>query len=217
MIVCHRVNTIEELERIPEKYGVEIDVRHSDNRDELYLNHSPGSGDYLRDYLKMFRHNFIVFNIKEAGIEQRCIDLAAQNGIPRANYFLLDVEFPYIYKAAGFSKRNEIRSGKLDKDKFVHEIAARFSEAEPIEQAVALDGLVDWVWIDTNTCLPLDEGNAWLLERFKTCLVCPERWGRPKDIPKYASKMKKLNFKLDAVMTNIKYAEQWEQSQVVKL
>jgi len=216
MIICHQVNTLAELEKIPKKYGVEVDVRHSNLKDALYLNHNPGDGDLLRDYLKVFNHRFIIFNIKEAGIEQGCIDLAQRNGIPRANYFLLDVEFPYIYRAAGFPLRDRIRSGEIKKDDYIHELAVRFSEAEPIEQTLALEGIVDWAWIDTNTRLPLDEDSVGLLSKYKTCLVCPERWGRPEDIPKYAAKMKELKFKPCAVMTNIKYAEQWEQTEVVK-
>ena len=44
---------------------------------------------------------------------------------------------------------------------------------------------MDWVWIDTNTKLPLDEKNIPILNRCKKCLVCPERWGRPLDIKMY--------------------------------
>ena len=68
---------------------------------------------------------------------------------------------------------------------------------------------VDWVWIDTNTRLPLDENNMSVLNRFKKCLVCPERWGRPFDIEKYKETMIDLNFNVDAVMTGNKYAKIW--------
>ncbi|TSC67020.1 MAG: hypothetical protein G01um101466_819, partial [Parcubacteria group bacterium Gr01-1014_66] len=142
LIIQHRVNTISELQDVPSRYGVEFDVRHDNRTNHLYLNHDPGEGDDLEEYLKNFHHAFGIFNIKETGTEDRCIELAAQYKIPKSNYFFLDVEHPYIYKAS--------RKG-------VREIAIRFSEDEPIEQAMLYKDKVDWVWIDTNTMLPLDE------------------------------------------------------------
>ena len=43
-------------------------------------------------------------------------------------------------------------------------------------------GLVDWVWIDTFTKLPLNQNAIKILKNFKTCLVCPDRWERQEDI-----------------------------------
>jgi hypothetical protein len=199
-IIIHRINTIEQLNQIPSKYGVEIDIRGYGEK--LLLHHDPislnKSYDELEDYLQNFNHAFIIFNLKEAGYEQRVIDLTKKYNIE--NYFLLDCEFPYLYKATrkdGFKK-----------------IALRFSEAEPIEmvESQMKDGvpLADWVWIDTNTELPLDDKIIQKLKPFKTCLVCPERWGRPQDIEKYKEKINSLNFNLNAVMTSLKYAERWE-------
>lgn len=200
MIICHRINSIEKLKTIPEKYGVEIDVRHNNRTGGLYLNHDPSDGEDIEEYLKHFKHAFIIFNIKEAGTEKQCVDLAKKYEISKEKYFLLDVEFPFIYRAT--------REG-------MREIAIRYSEDEVIEQALKYKGKADWVWMDTNTVLPLDEIVADKLKGFKTCLVCPERWGRPQDIPIYIEQMKKLNFKLDAVMTAVQYAKQWEESGVV--
>ena len=199
-VIIHRVNAVERLKTIPPEYGVEIDVRGYGDR--LLLNHEPVSDpakcDELEAYLKEFRHAFIIFNTKEAGYEQRIIDLAAKYGVE--NYFLLDVEFPYLYAA---TRRLGVRK-----------IAVRYSEAEPIEavEAQMRDGqpLLDWVWIDTNTRLPLDADTVRRLKPFKTCLVCPERWGRPQDIPAYIAQMKSLGFRPDAVMTAEKYAGEWK-------
>ena len=47
-------------------------------------------------------------------------------------------------------------------------------------------------------------------EKFNSCLVCPERWGRPNDIKPYFKKLKKLNFLPSAVMTSFKYIKTWE-------
>ena len=168
----------------------------------MLLNHDPVDDpkkyDDLEEYLKNFHHAFIIFNLKEAGYEERVIALAKKYNI--TDHFLLDVEFPYLYRA---SRKDGVRN-----------IAVRFSEAEPIEAVEAQiqngNPLVDWVWIDTNTILPLNEDIVERLKPFKTCLVCPERWGRPEDIVPYIKKMKKLNFKLDAVMTTEKYAKIWE-------
>ncbi len=194
--IAHRINSIRELKNLPPGYGVEVDVRHDNRAGQLYLNHDLGAGEDLEEYLKNFRHRFIIFNIKEAGIEQRCINLASKYNIAKQNYFLLDVEFPYLYNA----------SRKMG----VKEIAARFSEAEPIEFALAQKGFVDWVWIDTNTKLPLDQIIVKKLIGFKTCLVSPDRWGRADDIAGYRQKMESLNFKPDAVMCGIEYINLWD-------
>lgn len=194
--IIHRINTIEGLKKIPTEYGVEIDVRHKNQTNSLYLNHDTGTGDDLEEYLKNYKHAYIIFNIKEAGIEQRCIDLAKKYNIPKSNYFLLDVEFPYLYRAS--RKEN------------VKEIAVRFSEAEPIEMALAQKNLVDWVWIDTNTTLPLNSEIVEKIKGFKTCLVSPDRWGRPGDITAYRKQMADLNFELDAVMVGFEHLDLWK-------
>lgn len=193
MIFIHRVNTITQLKTVAPEFGVEVDVR-ADGQD-LVLNHEPfAGGERLTDYLDAYQHSGIIFNIKEAGIEQRVIDLAKQQGV--TNYFLLDVEFPYLYRAT--------RTG-------VRDIAIRYSEDESIETTLKYQGLVDWVWIDTNTRLPLDAHVTQQLKNFKTCLVCPERWGRPHDIAAYIAQLHELHFPLTAVMTAQAYAPQWQQ------
>src|SRR3989344_2587344 len=202
LYIIHRVNKIERLKTIPEKYGVEIDIRGYGEK--MLLNHDPidrpEKYDELEEYLKNFHHAFVIFNVKEAGYEQRIIDLAKKYGIK--NYFLLDVEFPYLYRAT--------------RKEGVRKIAVRYSEAEPIEavEAQVVDGqpLLDWVWIDTNTQLQLDADIVRRLQGFKTCLVCPERWGRPADIAAYVAEMKALNFSPTAVMTSLEEAPQWEAS-----
>lgn len=190
-IVIHRVNKIEQLKTIDPKYGVELDIRADGER--LILNHEPFvGGEDFEAYLKNYHHALAVFNIKEADIEQRVIDLAKKYQVN--NYFLLDVEFSYIYRASRAGVRN---------------IAMRYSEDEGIDTVLNYRGKVDWVWIDTNTRLPLNETITAQLQGFKTCLVCPERWGRPQDIPNYIQQLRDLQFPLDAVMTAAAYANQW--------
>jgi hypothetical protein len=135
----------------------------------------------------------LVLNIKEAGIETEVLRRVRDRGI--AGFFLLDVEFPYLYRAS--------RSGE-------RAIAVRYSEDEPIELVDQYRSRVDWVWIDTNTRLPLDAGIIARLAPLKTCLVCPERWHRADDIKPYQSQMSALGFMPTAVMTSMQYAEAWD-------
>lgn len=213
-IIYHRINTIEKLKIVPPRYGVEIDVRHDNRTGKLYLNHDPGTGDDFEEYMKVFaaqKNAFVIFNIKEAGIEQKVIDIAEEYKVE--NYFLLDVEFPFIFRAAADGKHGLKPVNHLN-----GRIAIRYSEAEPIEQALSLQGKFKWVWVDTNTRLPLNEKIVQQLTTagFKLCLVCPERWGRPEDIARYIETMKKEGILLDAVMTNEKYVAQWETSEVIR-
>jgi len=192
-IVAHRINLINELLEVPVKYGCEIDIRSKDSK--LVLNHEPYlSGDNLVDYLDNYKHGLLVLNIKEAGIENDVLQLVRERNIP--SFFLLDVEFPYLFRASRLGERA---------------IAVRFSEDEPIELVYNYNKLVDWVWVDTNTKLPIDSNNALVLSSIQTCLVCPERWGRPNDIIPYRQSMKSLGFSPNAVMTNLKYTHLWEQ------
>ena len=192
--VIHRVNTIEHLERVPVEYGVEIDLRASGSR--LIMHHDPFiEGTDFDEYLSHYQHGLMVLNIKEAGIETEVLKRVQAHGIK--NYFLLDVEFPYIYRAS--------RQG-------VRDIAIRYSEDESIENTLKYKDKVDWVWVDTNTQLPLNNEIVKQLNGMKTCLVCPERWGRPQDITIYAQQMKELDFWPDAVMTSLECMNIWKQA-----
>lgn len=211
LVIRHRINTIEGLRQVQPRYGVEIDIRHDTKTGGLYLNHDPGKGDDFYDYLETFReqgNRFAIFNIKEAGIEQRVIDEAKRLEIE--DYFLLDVEFPFIYRAAFGNMVQPVD----------RRIAVRYSEAEPIEQALSLKGRFDWVWVDSNTKLPLNPDIYGMLTSepgaYKLALVCPERWGRPQDIPKFIGQMKLDGIMIDAVMTAKDYVPQWENSGVLK-
>jgi hypothetical protein len=191
-IILHKINTINELQRVDSNFGVEIDVRAYGS--DLILNHEPyENGDKLIDYLNEYRHGTIIINIKESGIEDDVLDLiTGRHNIK--NYFLLDVELPYLINASKAGQRN---------------IAVRFSEMESIDSVKYFINKVDWVWIDTITDLPIYEQNRSTLNSFKKCLVCPERWGRPNDIESYKDRLKMMNFTLDAVMTDRKYAKLW--------
>jgi len=189
--IIHRINKIKELKSISREYGTEIDIRT--NGSHLILNHEPYSkGDYLEDYLENYKHKTLVLNFKEAGIENDVIKLVKKNKIK--SYFLLDVEMPYMYIAS---------------KKKIKEIAVRFSEYEDISLAKYFQKNLNWIWIDTATKLPLTIKNLKIISKFKSVLVCPERWGRPQDIKKFKKRMNYLGYKPYAIMTNKKYLKEW--------
>lgn len=187
----HRINTVSQLKQVPTEYGVEIDLRAY--KDDIVLHHDPFiQGESFEEYLKSFNHAGIILNIKTAGIENRVLEMVKHKGIKE--YFLLDVENPYLYR-----KSNE----------GLKEIAVRYSEYEPIEFAQNFIGKTDWLWLDTVSSLPINKEVISTLNQFKVCVVCPERWGRPQDIETYALKMKALDFKPHAIMTALPFINEW--------
>ena len=193
MPIIHRINTIAGLEKIPRKYGVEIDVRTWDGR--LILNHEPfQGGERLDEYLTHFKHAFIIIDVKEEGIEKQVITLCKKHGI--SNFFLLGVSFPFIYM--------------LSKNGFGN-LALRLSEFEALESFKPFKGKIEWVWVDTFTSFPLDNRLYKEIKDagFRICLVSPERWGRPEDIRKCLAQMKKGRITVDAVMTSLGHVEEW--------
>ena len=71
----------------------------------------------MKNFLKEYKHGTLVLNIKESGIENNVLSLIQKYSNVK-NYFLLDVEFPYIFSAL----KNGIKN-----------IAIRFSEFESID------------------------------------------------------------------------------------
>ncbi len=190
--IIHRINKIKDLRLIPNEFGTEIDIRS--NGSNLILNHEPFSkGDNFTNYLENYNHKTLVLNLKEAGIEQEVIKLVKRYKIK--SYFLLDVEMPYMYSAS---------------KKGIKDIAVRFSEYEDIALAHHFKNKLNWIWIDTATKLPINKNNLNIIKKFKSILVCPERWGRPNDIKKYKLKLNNLRFKPYGVMTNIRYLKYWQ-------
>ena len=191
-IIIHRINKIKELKKISTNFGAEIDIRA--NGSSLILNHEPfNTGDKLKDYLENYNHKTLVLNIKEAGIEKNVLNLVKKYSIK--SYFLLDVEMPYMYSATNRGQKN---------------IAVRFSEYESLNITKYFISKLNWVWIDTVTKLPINNNNTKILSKFKSCIVCPERWGRKKDIKLFKKKLLKLKFKPTSVMTSLKCVKYWD-------
>lgn len=195
--IMHRVNTIEWLKNTDTKYWVEIDLRAwkvNEETNSIILNHEPFElGDSFEEYLEHYKHAFMILNVKEDGIEERILELLKKHNIE--DYFFLDVEFPFIYR---YTKE------------WNKKVSIRYSEAEVIEQAQAFKWKADYLWIDTNTTLPIDKEIIEKMKWFTTCLVSPDRWGRPEDIIPYKEKMKELGFELDMVMVWEEYSNLWD-------
>lgn len=190
-VIIHRVNSLEQLNLIPKRFGVEVDLRTFGSK--LVLNHEPyGNGEIFDNFIENYKNGTLILNIKEDGIEDEVLSKVKKAKIK--SFFLLDVEFPYIFKSIKRKERN---------------LAIRFSEKEPIEIAKVMQKKFNWLWIDTVTKLPINKKNLNIIKKYKSCLVCPERWGRAEQIDIYKKKLKKLKFTPDAVMTSLRYANKW--------
>lgn len=193
-LIAHRRNTLAELNATPIHYGVEVDIRSYGNK--LVIHHDPFvDGESFEAWLAAYRHDMLILNVKEEGLEARLIALMQRFGI--GDYFFLDQSFPFLIK---YSKLGERRS------------AVRVSEFESIQTALTLMGKVDWVWVDCFTHFPLSRGDAEALKGagFRLCLVSPELQGREAEpeIEQLAQLLREWDIRADAVCT--KRPDLWE-------
>lgn len=181
--ICHRINTLEELENIPQIFGVEIDVRENQScKNSLILAHDPWKdGISLSEFLKVYKHSTLILNIKSERIEYECLKLLSKFGIE--NFFFLDSSFPMMTE---LYKKGEKR------------FAVRFSEYEPLP---LLDS--NWVWIDCFTKLPL------LICNRKICIVSPELQGRPEQIKTFRQQLIQNNIVPNAICCKFHYIYDW--------
>lgn len=156
--IAHRINTLEALRRTPTHLGVEVDLRSEGGR--LHLHHDPFvPGEDFEGWLSGYNHRLLILNVKEDGLEDRILALLAAHSVH--DFFFLDQPFPTIVKMA---RRGERRC------------AVRFSDYEALETVLAMQGLVDWVWVDGFRHSPLEAASAGAIHAagFRTCLVSPE-------------------------------------------
>ena len=192
--IAHRINTIQELKKIPKEYGVELDLR--DFGDRLVLQHEPFmDGEEFSEYLKYYEHGTMILNIKSERIECKVLELMQKHNIK--DYFFLDSSFPMIYSLSKSGEKN---------------IALRFSEFEGIDTILNMKGKIDWIWVDCFSKLPIDNENYNLLKQhgFKFCLVSPELQGQDEKIEEYKKYLNDKNIIFDAVCTKIYNAKRWE-------
>jgi hypothetical protein len=188
--IAHRINTIQQLKETPIEFGVELDLRP--DGDKIIIHHDPFTeGEDFEDWLKFYKHSFIILNTKAEGMEERILALLEKYKID--NYFFLDLSLPFLikYMKKGLSK-----------------IAVRFSEYEPLEFVMKFAGKVEWLWVDCFTDLPLNHENYKTLKKhFKLCLVSPELQGY--DISRIEDfKTKLKDMPVDSVCT--KRPELWK-------
>tara|TARA_Y100000816_G_scaffold176794_1_gene127525 strand:+ start:710 stop:1303 length:594 start_codon:yes stop_codon:yes gene_type:complete len=194
--IVHKVNTEEKLSQIPTKYGIELDLRIRNNKLVLCHEHSDCNTEFEK-FLQNYNHKILVANIKDSGIEDIVIETLKRNKIE--NFFLLDIEFPYLIK-------NYEVKGKY--------LSTRFSEFEDIKTSSNLVNKVDWIWIDTFNKLPIDNQNLEVIKKFKSCLVSPSRWGRSNEIDEVIKELKDLKYFPDFTMVDYDEINIWENSLV---
>lgn len=192
--IAHRVNTIEELDKTPSEFGIEVDLRDKGSR--LITQHEPfKDGDDFEEFLGHYKHDIMILNVKCEGIEFRILELIKKYGIKE--YFFLDSSFPMIYRLCRDSEKN---------------IAIRFSEFEGLDSALLMKNKINWIWVDCFTILPIVLNNYRILRNagFKLCLASPDLHGRPEDIEKYKQYLKRENIVFDYICTKIHNIDRWK-------
>lgn len=186
LFYCHRINNINDLNKIIPNYGIEIDLRDKNNK--LILSHDPFTdGEDFEDFLKQYNKYSIILNIKSERIEYKVLELLKKYNIN--NYFFLDCSFPMIYNLNKINEKN---------------IAIRLSEFESIESIELVKNMVSWVWIDCFNKFPLTKNiyNKIKQLNLKICVVSPELQNH--DISRI-EEFKRIiidnDFKIDAICT----------------
>ena len=191
--IAHRINTVEELKKIPTEYGVELDLR--DRGERLILQHDPfKDGEDFEEYLKHYHHGLMILNIKSERIEHRVLELVHKYNV--REYFLLDSSFPMIFLLSNEGEKN---------------IALRFSELEGLDIILSMKGKVKWVWVDCFTKLPIDNKNFKILKEagFQLCLVSPELQKRESDLADYKDYLHREGVLFDAICTKVYNTSKW--------
>lgn len=192
--IAHRINTIAELKKLPEEYGVELDLR-DDLNGRIYISHNPfEAGEDFEAYCKEYRHGTMILNIKSERIEHEVLTLMEKYQI--RNYFFLDSSFPMI---------------KLLTDMGVKQVALRFSELEGLDTIRNMAGRAQWVWVDCFTKIPIDRESFKELKAlgYKLCFVSPELEGQEEKLAEYKEYIREQGIVLDAVCTKSYHIKDW--------
>lgn len=194
--ICHRINKLNELDKIDKQFGVEIDLRDKNNSRNLILSHDPFlDGELFEEYLKKYMNNTLILNIKSERIELECLELLKKYNIK--NYFFLDSSFPMIYLLNKQFKNNNI--------------ACRFSEYENIELFLDNKDMFSTIWVDCFTEFPLNKNIYDLIkkEQKKICIVSPELQKKPEKIGIYRDYIIENNMIPDMICTKDYNIYQW--------
>jgi hypothetical protein len=184
--ICHRINKLDELIKIDKSFGIELDIRDDHKTGNLILAHDPFiEGEYFEEYLQSYNHSTLILNIKSERIELKCLELLEKYNI--TNYFFLDSSFPMIYL--------------LNKKYSNNKIASRYSEFEPIEFSEKIKDMIEWIWVDCFTYLPLNKDSYYKIKNLnkKICIVSPELQGQKEKIQVYREQLIDNNIIPDAI------------------
>lgn len=195
--ICHRINTIEQLNNIDPIFGVEIDIRDNIVTNELMLAHDPfvSNSDSFEKYLQLYDKNTLILNIKSERTEIKCLELLKKYN--KTNYFFLDSTIPMIY----------IVNNKYN----VNNFACRYSEFEPIELVCLLKDMINWVWVDCFTNLPLTNDSYKIIKSLnkQICIVSPELQNQHYKINEYRNLLINNNFIPDAICCKLDNIIYW--------
>ena len=196
--IAHRVNTLDELKVLPSEYGVELDLR-DDLSGRIYIQHNPfEDGEDFEPYAEEYGKNHngtMILNVKSERIEHKILEIIKKYKIK--NYFFLDSTFPMI---------------KLLSDKGEKNIAVRYSEYEGMDTVRAMAGKINWIWVDTFTCLPVNHKIFKEMKNlgYKLCLVSPELQGQEEKISIYKEQLLKESIVFDAICTKKHNISRWK-------
>ena len=196
LFIAHRINTIEELDKLPSQYGVELDLR-DDLNGRIYIQHNPFEpGEDFEEYLKHYHHGLMILNIKSERIEHKVLELIDKYAVK--DYFFLDSSFPMIKLLSDMGETN---------------IALRFSELEGLDTIRNMAGKATWVWVDCFTKLPIDKDSYAELKKlgYKLCMVSPELEGQPEKLDEYKAFLEGNDIVMDAVCTKVYNFGKWQE------
>ena len=88
-------------------------------------------------------------------------------------------------------------------------IAVRFSEFEPIENATSFSGKLNWIWIDSVTKVPINKENFKIINQYNICVVCPSLWNRVNEINDVKQNLDSYNFDNLKVITKMDHVNKW--------
>ena len=191
ILISHRINTIKELKQTNKSYGVEVDLR--DEKRGIYVHHDPfKKGILFKDYLKNYKHKFIICNIKSERIEFEVINILKKFSIK--NYFFLDSSFPMKVICI----KNKIYKQSIRLSKYESFPKTKFFEK------------IKWIWLDTFDGFPKDTLIKSLKrKKKKICLVSPELHGMKVNKVKIKNFLKKNHNYIDMVCTRRRFFKNW--------
>lgn len=156
----HRINAIEGLERLPDEFGIELDLRVHDGA--IVCAHDAFEpGPTMEAYFPHLRDRPLILNVKCEGIVEAVLDCCRRNGLE--DFFFLGLGLSDTVKL--------VRAGE-------RRVANYHSQYHHPEAPLPWEGRIDWLWIDAYDRYPVHP-DVWprLSESFKLCIGSPELYG----------------------------------------